>query len=146
MPVTLLLFNDEEILAHFTARTIQTLRPDWLVLHANSIDEALDLVDRCRPNVALLDVQLPNGTGFKLTRDLHKRSPNLPIVFLSAFVPFGTADRLRREGVSAVVEKPHGARHLVSVLEKALRRGSQAAPDAPTPPRTHQKGSKEPKH
>ncbi len=46
--------------------------------------QALALTERTRPDVALLDIMLPDGDGRALGRELRARQPDLALVFLTA--------------------------------------------------------------
>ncbi len=50
---------------------------------ASSAEEALDLVPKLRPDVVVLDVNMPGMGGIKVAAKLHAQSPNLKIVIVS---------------------------------------------------------------
>ncbi|WP_256966691.1 response regulator transcription factor, partial [Streptomyces caniscabiei] len=54
------------------------------VMTAGTVSEALALAERTRPDVALLDVMLPDGDGRALGRELRVRRPESALVFLTA--------------------------------------------------------------
>ena len=82
--------------------------------------------------LALLDVNLPDGSGFALCRELKEERPELPVIFL-------TANDLEQDvltgfdmGAEDYVTKPFNMQILLKRLEVALRRvGQQPAPAAP---------------
>jgi len=47
---------------------------------AGSMSSALELVDRLDPEVAVVDIRLPDGSGTELTRQLLERHPDLAVV------------------------------------------------------------------
>jgi DNA-binding NarL/FixJ family response regulator len=51
-----------------------------IVGSAGDMAAGLDLVERSRPDVALVDIRLPDGSGIDLTRDLLTRRPQLGVV------------------------------------------------------------------
>jgi CheY-like chemotaxis protein len=57
------------------------------VLTASDASDALRLLDRlpARPDLAVIDLYMPQGSGEALAAELSRRQPNLPLVFLSAF-------------------------------------------------------------
>ena len=81
--------------------------------------------------LALLDVNLPDGSGFALCRELKEERPELPVVFL-------TANDLEQDvltgfdmGAEDYVTKPFNMQILLKRLEVALRRvGQQPSPAA----------------
>lgn len=56
----------------------------YRVVHAPNGTEALARCDETLPDLALLDVVLPDMKGFELCRRLQQRSPGLPVIFLTS--------------------------------------------------------------
>ncbi|MFH0516769.1 response regulator transcription factor [Streptomyces sp. M41] len=79
---TVLVVEDEESIADVLAIALRYHR--FEVMIAGTVREALALAERTRPDVALLDVMLPDGDGRALGRELRARRPDLALVFLTA--------------------------------------------------------------
>jgi two-component system response regulator DevR len=56
-----------------------------VVGEAGSVSEALARIPAARPDVAVLDVRLPDGNGIELCRDLLSRMPDLRCLMLTSF-------------------------------------------------------------
>ncbi|OSC43215.1 hypoxia response regulator transcription factor DosR/DevR [Mycobacterium decipiens] len=56
-----------------------------VVGEAGSVAEALARIPAARPNVAVLDVRLPDGNGIELCRDLLSRMPDLRCLILTSY-------------------------------------------------------------
>jgi DNA-binding NtrC family response regulator len=63
------------------------LRAGYHVLTASGAADAFALLDQVevRPDLAIIDLYMPLGSGEELATALSNRHPGLPIVFLSAF-------------------------------------------------------------
>ena len=81
-PGTVLVVEDEPSIADVLAIALRYHRFEVMV--AGTVREALTLAERTRPDVALLDIMLPDGDGRALGRDLRERRPGLALVFLTA--------------------------------------------------------------
>jgi CheY-like chemotaxis protein len=92
------------------------------VLTASSAEEALDAVrQHGPPEVAVLDVVLPDLLGFDLANDLRTKPgcEQLPIIFLSAMVDDQDIDRGRRLG-AVYLTKPYIRSALCNAIDKAI--------------------------
>ncbi|MDI6834800.1 response regulator [Ciceribacter thiooxidans] len=70
--------------------------------------EALDLARRYRPDLILMDIQLPEVSGLEVTKWL-KDDPELhviPVIAVTAFAMKGDEERIRQGGCEAYVSKP----------------------------------------
>jgi len=80
-----LLIVDDQIL--FRQNLVSALghQPDMLVLgEACTSREALEMVGKLKPDVVLMNIHLPDGTGLDAARVLLAKRPDIKIVFLSA--------------------------------------------------------------
>ena len=70
--------------------------------------EALELARRHRPDLIIMDIQLPEVSGLEVTRwlkdedDLHE----IPVVAVTAFAMKGDEERIRQGGCEAYISKP----------------------------------------
>ncbi|MEU5662745.1 response regulator transcription factor [Streptomyces longwoodensis] len=81
-PGTVLVVEDEPSIADVLAIALRFHR--FEVMTAATVRAALALAERTRPDVALLDVMLPDGDGRELGRRLRGDQPQLGLVFLTA--------------------------------------------------------------
>ncbi len=92
---------------------------------ARTAAEALELADRVRPDLVLLDLMLPDGSGFDVCREL-RASSNVPIIMLTARGE--EADRVvgLELGADDYVVKPFSAREVVARIRAVLRRAQRS--------------------
>lgn len=86
------------------------------VIAAASGEEALDLAARCPVDLLLSDVMLPKQNGFEVARQIRRRSPHLPIVFMSAYYDQAVAEAAHRDITSTILQKPFAMADLVAHL------------------------------
>lgn len=82
--------------------------------------EVLDLARKHRPDLILMDIQLPEVSGLDVTRWL-KEDPQLariPVVAVTAFAMKGDEERIRSGGCEAYISKPIS---VVTFLETVRR-------------------------
>ena len=95
---------------------------DYLSVAAYTCKKALQLLEEGSFDLALLDVNLPDGSGFDLCREIKSRFPDLPVIFL-------TANDLESDvlsgfdlGAEDYITKPFGLLELAARVRAALRR------------------------
>jgi two-component system, OmpR family, response regulator RegX3 len=116
---TVLLIEDETSITEPLAEALGREGFDTQV--AGTAAESLELADRVDPDLVLLDVMLPDGSGFDVCRELRRRS-QVPIIMLTARGE--EADRIvgLELGADDYVVKPFSAREVVARIRAVLRR------------------------
>lgn len=90
---------------------------------AGSLTEARALVAAGRPFLAaLIDKNLPDGSGIDLMAELHAATPNTPVVMITAFLDAASAVAAMRAGATDVLSKPFEFRTIRDRLETLLDR------------------------
>ncbi len=102
----------------------------FATLWASTGQGALDLVHRERPDLILLDIRLPDVSGFDVCRQLRAQGSRVPIVMLTA--RDDEVDKVLglELGADDYVVKPYSMRELLSRIHALLRRayGNLAGP------------------
>lgn len=98
---------------------------------AKSCQEAFDLLEGRRFDLALLDVGLPDGNGFQVAERIRARERSTAIVFLTA--QGSPEDRVRglELGAEDYVVKPFHLKELLLRMQNALKRARYAASAVP---------------
>jgi two-component system response regulator RegX3 len=117
----ILLVEDEESITVPLADALR--REGFEPQVAGTATEALELAQSREPDLVLLDVMLPDGSGFDVCRELRSRS-QVPIIMLTA--RGDEADRVAglEAGADDYVVKPFSAREVAARIRAVLRRSS----------------------
>ena len=123
----ILLVDDDADLHAVTRFALQ--QAGMLVVQANSFGTALQVFRAERPDLAILDINLPGGSGFELCQALRRESA-LPILMLT--VRNEEADLVRALEMSAddYLTKPYSPRTLIARVKALLRRAGTEASHA----------------
>jgi len=84
--------------------------------------EALELARKHRPDLILMDIQLPEVSGLEVTKWL-KDDPELkaiPVVAVTAFAMKGDEERIREGGCEAYIAKPISVSHFLDTIKRLL--------------------------
>lgn len=73
---------------------------------AGNADEALNLIERCRPDIVFTDINMPVMDGLKLSKLALGRNPDLKIVIVTGFDEFDYAQKSIKMGISDFLVKP----------------------------------------
>lgn len=112
----------EDNLTLSTAMCFELDYNDYLTVAAYNCKKAYQLIQSDHFDLAILDVNLPDGNGFDLCRTIKKTHPQIPVIFLSA-------NDLEQDildgfdlGAEDYVTKPFNMKILLRRIEVALRR------------------------
>jgi len=84
--------------------------------------EALGLVRKLRPDLVLMDIQLPQVSGLEVTRWI-KDDPELrsiPVIAVTAFAMKGDAERIREGGCEAYLSKPISVGKFIETVQRFI--------------------------
>jgi DNA-binding NarL/FixJ family response regulator len=87
---------------------------------ASNAVQAMEAVSRMRPDLVLVDINLPGRSGLELIRDIHAVSPDLPILVLSMHDESVFAERVLRAGGRGYVSKHMGGEKLAEAIRHVL--------------------------
>lgn len=82
--------------------------------------EVLELVRAERPDLIVMDIQLPHVSGLDVIRSLKSEDElkTIPVLAVTAFAGKGDDDRIRDEGADAYVSKPISVTRFIETVRK----------------------------
>ena len=95
---------------------------DYEVMEAVSGEQALEAVAKQRPDLILMDIQLPGIDGYEVTRRI-KADPalrSIPIIAVTSYALSGEEQKARAAGVDDYVPKPYSPRQLLAKIRQYL--------------------------
>ena len=93
------------------------------VIEAATVDEARQTLSEVRPDLLLLDVQIPGGGGEAVIREVRKRDDlaDLPIIAVTSLAMPGDRERLLSIGFQGYLSKPIDTRTFGAAVESYLK-------------------------
>jgi two-component system cell cycle response regulator DivK len=84
--------------------------------------EALDLARTHRPDLILMDIQLPEVSGLEVTKWLKEDDglKAIPVIAVTAFAMKGDEEKIREGGCEAYISKPISVSHFLETVRKFL--------------------------
>jgi DNA-binding response OmpR family regulator len=123
MPATVLVVDDDSDILQLVSTRLKLA--GYATLTASTVEDALRSFFANRPDLALLDVDMPGIGGFGLCQRIREVS-GIPVIFLTALG--AEADKIKglRAGADDYVVKPFSKEELLARIDAALRRASMA--------------------
>jgi len=117
---TILVIDDEPQLRRAMKATLSSI--GYAVVEVKTGEEALAVLDELRPDLILLDLNMPGIGGLETCRSIRERS-DVPIIILS--VRNNEIDKVHAldAGADDYVTKPFGIQELLARVRAAMRRG-----------------------
>lgn len=116
---TVLLVDDHDLIRQGLARAFERQSDLVVVGHAASVAEGKKLGLSLNPDVAVVDVRLPDGTGLDLVRLLRRASKDMGIVVLTMYAGDDQLFAALDAGASAFVAKDAPAADVVAAARHA---------------------------
>lgn len=110
-----LVVDDEPDFRHFVKEALAS----FMVVEAESGQEALDMMGRERPDLILADIRMPEMDGCALLANLRRQYAGVPVLAVSGYL---VADEVENYGFDGFIDKPVGLDRLQELVEIALAR------------------------
>jgi two-component system response regulator PilR (NtrC family) len=115
-----LVVDDEQSLTEFLALFFRG--EGFRVRTAGSVDAARHLLAEVTPDLVLCDILMPDGNGLDLLREIKTRTPELPVVMMTAYTSTKTAIEAMKLGAYDYVSKPFDVEELKVTVNRALEK------------------------
>jgi DNA-binding NarL/FixJ family response regulator len=123
-PIRVFLLDDHEVVRRGVQDVLEADGDITVVGEASTAAEALVRVPALRPDVAVLDVQLPDGNGVAVCRDLRSEMPDLRCLMLTSFADDDALVQAFMAGAAGYVLKQIRGSDLVGAVRTVAAGGS----------------------
>ncbi len=121
MTVRVLIAEDESIVREALCELVSQEDDLELAGAAADADQAIALIERRRPDVALVDVKMPGGGGPRVARAVAASHPATRVVALSAYEDRSSVFQMLRAGAVSYLVKGAPVAEIVETIRKAAR-------------------------
>lgn len=127
-PVRIIIADDHEVVRIGLASLLDRQPGFSVVGEATSGDEAVRLARRERPDVVVMDIRMPNGSGIDACRTITTERPSLPVIMLTSYADADALFDAIDAGASGYVLKRIGSGELVDAVRTVAAGGSLLDP------------------
>ncbi len=118
MPIKVFLLDDHEIVRRGLRELLESSDDIEVVAEAGTAEEALRRLPAAMPDVAVLDVRLPDGNGVEVCRDIRSRMPTVHCLMLTSYADDEALFDSIMAGASGYVLKQIRGSELVEAIRK----------------------------
>ena len=120
-PFRLLIVDDHEVVRQGLVALLSRREAFQVVAEASSVAEAVEQALRFRPDIVIMDIRLPDGSGIEACREIRAELPDTRVVMLTSFPDEEAVLSAIVAGASGYLLKQIRARDLVTALETVGR-------------------------
>jgi DNA-binding response OmpR family regulator len=121
-----IIIEDDQSIIDIVTLAFEFRWPDAVLESATSGKEGIELVKRAPPDIVILDINLPDVSGFSVLKEIRKFS-SVPLLILSVRSDDADIFRGLETGADDYVIKPFNYMTLLARVRAVLRRSSQKA-------------------
>ncbi len=119
---SILIVEDEPLITELIKAYLEPL--GYLMTEAGDLARARKAFSAAAPDVVLLDLGLPDGSGLSLLPEIKKHWPATRVIILTGDGSIETAEAVYKQNEVFLLNKPFDAEMLRTVLELSLNSGS----------------------
>jgi|SRR5689334_6321004 len=121
MGVEILIVDDHEIVRDGVRSLIKELRPEWQICgEATNGSDAIEMVRNHKPDVVVLDIVMPNMTGFEAASRISQLGLGCRVLLFTMHESGRLTAEARRAGAQGYVLKSQASRHLILAIDRLL--------------------------
>jgi DNA-binding NarL/FixJ family response regulator len=130
-PMRIMVVDDHEVVRQGLVALLDRRRDFTVVAEAGTVAESIAAAERLKPDLVVMDVRLPDGSGIEACREIRSEMPETRVVMLTSYPDEEAVLSAIIAGASGYLLKQIRGRDLVAALE-AIGRGESLLDPAVT--------------
>jgi two-component system, NarL family, response regulator DevR len=119
--LTLLVVDDHEVVRQGLVSLLDRREGLQVVAQAGTVAESIDQARRFKPDIVVLDIRLPDGSGIEACREIRSELPDTRVIMLTSYPDEEAVLSAIVAGASGYLLKQIRARDLVAAIETVGR-------------------------
>ncbi|KIX16069.1 ATP-binding protein [Dethiosulfatarculus sandiegensis] len=120
IPYRILIVDDEKRLRDACRRVLEP--QGFIITDAEDGLDGLKAIEKDQPDLALVDLMMPNMGGMEMLAEARKKHPNMAFVVITGYATLDKAVEAMKQGADDFLAKPFKPQDLRLVVEKVLKR------------------------
>ncbi|MBF8297716.1 MAG: LuxR family transcriptional regulator, partial [candidate division NC10 bacterium] len=117
----LLIVDDHEVVRVGLRLLLERRTGLEVVGEADSVATAVDVASKCSPDVVIMDIRLPDGSGVEACREIRGRRPQTKVIMLTSYADEDAVMASILAGASGYLLKQIGSQALVDAIQTVAR-------------------------
>src|SRR3989337_1363148 len=126
--ISILLANDHHIVRAGIRQLLESAKDIQVIAEAGDGEEAQSLIQQHKPDVAVLDIQMPKASGIEVTRWVRSHLPEVGVLILTAYDDDPYVIAVLQAGANGYVLKTGQADDLIQAVRDVYEGKSALAP------------------
>ncbi|KJZ82189.1 Chemotaxis protein CheV [Candidatus Liberibacter solanacearum] len=120
MPKKVMIVEDNELNMKLFRDLIET--SGYMSIQTRSGLEALEIARQHKPDIIIMDIQLPEISGLEITKQIKEDNElqDIPVIAVTAFAMKGDEERIRKGGCEAYISKPISLSIFMETIKKYI--------------------------
>lgn len=120
MPKKVMIVEDNELNMKLFRDVIET--SGYMSIQTRSGLEALEIARQHKPDIIIMDIQLPEISGLEITKQIKEDNnlQDIPVIAVTAFAMKGDEERIRKGGCEAYISKPISLSIFMETIKKYI--------------------------
>lgn len=119
--IRILVADDHEIVRHGVRNLLESEADLEVVCDAESGRDAVKLAEKYKPDVAIIDLGMPDLNGMDATRQIRRQNPSIKILIFTMHETERLVQEVFQAGAQAYVLKSDAGKHLVAAIRTVLK-------------------------
>jgi RNA polymerase sigma factor (sigma-70 family) len=129
-PIRTLIADDHALVRAGIRALVEKIEGVEVVAEAGKGSEAIDLISKLQPDLVLLDITMPDGSGFDVLLHVQAKFPKTRVIVLTVHEASEYAIRALREGAAGFLPKSAASTELETAIDKVMKGGGYISPEA----------------
>ncbi|MHA4844115.1 response regulator [Flavitalea antarctica] len=117
-PITILIADDHTLIRETWSLVLNADPRFNVIAECGSGEEAVEMARQLRPDIVIMDINLPGINGIEATASIRKYAPATKIVAISHHTQPVYAQKMMQSGASGYVTKSSGRQEMVKAIEE----------------------------
>ncbi|RJG16953.1 response regulator transcription factor [Paenibacillus thiaminolyticus] len=127
--IRIVIAEDQRMLRGALASLLDLEDDIEVIGQAGDGDEALEMITRLKPDVCLMDIEMPAKSGLDVAEELKRRRLNCRVIILTTFARPGYFERAVKAGVQGYLLKDEPSERLAEAIRNVMRGEREISPE-----------------